>query len=276
MRGRPPRRGGPRDATSPGAEGGRVELAHLLDRLPVSRPLASHELVAEVLREAITSGHLRANDPLPQQEIATQLAVSHIPVREALRQLQSEGLVTFRPNYGATVTAHTPEEIREIYDIRVILETAAIRRASARLTDAALDEAEKLLKEAERTRDPAAWGTHDLDFHRIIYDLDDRPHLRELIDGLLRRVDRYWLQYGLMLEHRHEFEADHRSLLAALSDRDGERAARLLERHLTGAAEHLVAALDAKPVGEARQGAARNELQGRQHEGRRRRPRAGR
>lgn len=221
-----------------------VQLDRILRRLPAQPRLKSHELVAEVLREAITSGHLRANDPLPQQEIAAQLEVSHIPVREALRQLQSEGLVTYQPNHGATVTAHTPGEIREIYEIRVILETAAVRRAAGRLDEDALARAARSLKQAERAGDDASWGAHDLDFHRLIYALDDRPHLREIIDGLLRRVDRYWLAHGLMLAHRREFEADHRRLLAAMKARDGERAAALLERHLTGAAELLVSALE--------------------------------
>jgi len=208
-----------------------------------ARRLASHEFVAEVLRQAITSGQLRANDPLPQQEIAAQLQVSHIPVREALRQLQSEGLVTYQPNRGATVTAHSPQEIREIYAIRVILETAAIRDAAAHLPAAELDRAERLLGEAERQADPIGWGENDLDFHRILYDLAERPRLRELIDGLLRRVDRYWLVHGLWPRDRQAFEADHRRLLAAMRARDGERAAKLLARHLTGAAEKLIAAL---------------------------------
>jgi DNA-binding GntR family transcriptional regulator len=220
-----------------------VHLDRILQRLP-NRRLATHELVADVLREAITSGHLKANDPLPQQEIAEQLEVSHIPVREALRQLQSEGLVTYQPNRGATVTAHTPDEIREIYEIRAILETAAVRRAAARLDGKALDEAARILSAAEADEDDAAWGTHDVDFHRIIYDLDGRPHLKELIDGLLRRVDRYWLLHGLMLRHRREFEAEHRKLLAAMRAHDGEKAARLLQRHLAGAADLLVAALE--------------------------------
>jgi DNA-binding GntR family transcriptional regulator len=98
-----------------------VDLDRVLANLPRRRRQASHELVADVLREAITTGHLLANQPLPQDEIASQLRVSHIPVREALRQLQSEGLVTYQANRGATVTALTPAEIREIYEIRVIL-----------------------------------------------------------------------------------------------------------------------------------------------------------
>jgi len=236
----------PAAAAAPAARRARegLQLDRIARHRPGARRLASHEFVADVLRQAITSGHLQADDPLPQQEIAAQLQVSHIPVREALRQLQSEGLVTYQPNRGATVTAHSPEEIREIYDIRVILETAAIRDAAAHLPGAALDRAERLLDEAERQADPIGWGEHDLDFHRILYDLSERPRLRELIDGLLRRVDRYWLVHGLPPRHRQVFEAEHRRLLAAMRARDGERAVKLLAQHLTGAAEKLCAALD--------------------------------
>lgn len=202
-------------------------------------------MVAEVLREAITGGHLRANEPLLQDDIAAQLRVSHIPVREALRQLQSEGLVTYQPNRGATVSALSADEIREIYDIRVILETAAIRRAAPRLTEATLAEAARILDAAEAATDGATWGSLDVDFHQLIYDLGGRPRLQELIAGLLRRVDRYWLTHGLMLTHRREFEQEHRALLAALEARDAERAAGLLEQHLAGAAEYLVAAVEA-------------------------------
>jgi DNA-binding GntR family transcriptional regulator len=222
-----------------------VHLDQLLDRLPRRRKLATHELVAEVLREAITGGYLRANQPLPQDEIAAQLRVSHIPVREALRQLQSEGLVTYQANRGATVSALTPEEIREIYDIRAILETAAVRRATPRLTDATLAQAARTLDAAELAADGASWGSHDVDYHQLIYDLEGRPRLHELIAGLLRRVDRYWLTHGLMLKHRREFEQEHRALLAAISARDADRAAALLGEHLVGASEYLIAELDA-------------------------------
>jgi DNA-binding GntR family transcriptional regulator len=221
-----------------------VHLDQLLARLPRRRKLATHELVAEVLREAITSGHLRANEALPQDEIAAQLEVSHIPVREALRQLQSEGLVTYQPNRGATVSALTPAEIRELYEIRGILETAAVRRAAPLLTPAQLDQAAQVLGAAEAAGDGAAWGSHDVDFHQRIYGLEDRPRMQELIDGVLRRVDRYWLIHGLMLTHRARFEREHREILAALRARDGERAGALLAAHLAGAADLLVEAVE--------------------------------
>ncbi len=223
-----------------------MELEQVLAGMPRLRKQATHELVAAVLREAITTGVLRANQPLPQDEIAARLRVSHIPVREALRQLQSEGLVTYQPNRGAAVSALTPAEIREIYDIRVLLESAAVRRATPRLSGAQLARARDILAEAERVQDGAKWGALDVDFHQLIYFLDDRPRLGEMIAGLLRRVDRYWLSHGIMLTHRREFEQQHRDLLAALERRDAEAAAALLERHLTGAAELLTAELEAE------------------------------
>jgi DNA-binding GntR family transcriptional regulator len=234
-----------------------VDLTHLLDRIPRLRRQSTHEVVAAVLREAITTGVLRANEPLPQDEIAAQLKVSHIPVREALRQLQSEGLVTHQPNRGVTVAALTPEEIHEIYDIRAILETAAIRQAVPQLTATQLARAAALLDDAERATDGAVWGTLDVEFHRLIYALDDRPRLREMIDGLLRRVDRYWLSHGLMLKHRREWEAEHRALLGAIRAGDADLAAARLAAHLAGAAELLTTellGLDHPAAGGAKRG----------------------
>lgn len=221
-----------------------MQLNLVQRRLPRRPKVATHEMVADVLREAITTGHLRASEPLPQDEIAAQLDVSHIPVREALRQLQSEGLVTYQANRGATVSALSPGEIREIYEIRAILESAAVRRAASHLTADHFDRAERMLDLAEADQDGAAWGSHDVDFHQLIYDLDQRPQMRDLIEGLLRRVDRYWLIQGLMLRHRATFEREHRALLAALRERDADRAAQVLEAHLAGAAALLASAVE--------------------------------
>ncbi|HET8625156.1 MAG TPA: GntR family transcriptional regulator [Gemmatimonadales bacterium] len=223
-----------------------MQLEQVLAGMPRLQKQATHEMVAAVLREAISTGVLRANQPLPQDEIASRLSVSHIPVREALRQLQSEGLVTYQPNRGAAVSALTPAEIREIYDIRVLLESAAVRRATPHLGAHELDRARAILDEAEVVQDGARWGALDVEFHQLVYHLQDRPRLGEMIAGLLRRVDRYWLSHGLMLTHRREFETEHRELLAAVQRRDPNGAAALLERHLTGAAEFLVTELEAE------------------------------
>ena len=100
--------------------------------------------------------------------------------------------------------------------------------------------AARILDAAESATDGAVWGTQDVEFHELIYGLEDRPRMQELIDGLLRRVDRYWLIHGLMLTYRERFEREHRAILAALGERDAARAGGLLEAHLAGAAALLL------------------------------------
>lgn len=222
-----------------------LKIDQVLGRVKRPGRKATHEVVAAVLREAITSGQLKANQPLPQAEIAANLQVSHIPVREALRQLESEGLVTYQANRGAMVSALSSAEIREIYEIRAMLETGAIRRAVPNLTTENLVRAASLLDLAEQTDDGATWGALDMEFHSLVYHLDDRPRFQELITELLRRVDRYWLSYSLMLKYRDVFEREHRALLAALTARDADRAVALLDAHLVGACERLIAEIEA-------------------------------
>lgn len=207
--------------------------------------------MAAVLREAISTGRLKARQPLPQAEIAANLQVSHIPVREALRQLESEGLVTYQPNRGATVSALSSAEIREIYEIRALLESGAIRRAAPILPEESLVKAATVLDLAERSVDGATWGNLDMEFHTLVYHLDERPRLQELITELLRRVDRYWMSYGLMLKYRHEFESEHRQLLAALSSHDAGQAETLLIAHLNRACERLIAEIEKAEGGDA-------------------------
>lgn len=221
-----------------------MSINQALGRLKRAGRQATHEVVAEALREAIATGRLKARQPLPQAEIAANLQVSHIPVREALRQLESEGLVTYQPNRGATVSALSTSEIREIYEIRSLLESGAIRRAAPILPEESLVRAAAVLDQAEMADDGATWGKLDMEFHTLVYHLDERPRLQELITELLRRVDRYWMSYGLMLKYRQEFAAEHRGLLAALSARDAGLAETLLAAHLHGACDRLIAEIN--------------------------------
>ena len=228
-----------------------MSISNALGRLKRPGRQATHEVVADALREAITTGRLKARQPLPQAEIAANLQVSHIPVREALRQLESEGLVTYQANRGATVSALSTSEIREIYEIRALLETGAIRRAASLLPAENLEQAGLVLSQAERTDDGATWGNLDMEFHTLVYHLDQRPRLQELITELLRRVDRYWMSYGLMLKYRTAFETEHRELLTAISARDAARAESLLAAHLHGACDRLIAEIEKAEGGDA-------------------------
>ncbi len=107
-------------------------------------------MVADILREAILAGALKGGQPLRQEDLATKFRLSRGPVREALRQLEGEGLITFSPHRGAVVSELSLAEVQEICDIRIALETAALRFAIPHLSEDVLKRAEEILDEADQ------------------------------------------------------------------------------------------------------------------------------
>jgi DNA-binding transcriptional regulator YhcF (GntR family) len=135
---------------------------------PSQRPRV--DVIADALRHAIVSGTVAPGEPLRQDAIAADFGVSHIPVREALRHLAAEGLVTLKRNHGATVRGMSPDEALELLEIRGTLETQALRWALPKSDPALCDEAAHLLDEAERLEDPSAWLSINWRFHRLLTD----------------------------------------------------------------------------------------------------------
>src|SRR5438093_1254358 len=107
--------------------------------------------VVNVLREKILRGQIKAGEQLRQHAIAAELHVSRIPVREALRQLEAEGLVTIIDHRGAVVSGLSPEEILEMFEIRMVLESYLLRLSIPRLTDEDLKRSEQTLREYEQS-----------------------------------------------------------------------------------------------------------------------------
>src|SRR5260370_13902984 len=138
-------------------------------------------------RSAIVEGRVSRGEPLRQDAIARQFSVSAIPVREAFRQLDSEGWVTIEQNRGASVSLQSPDEAREIYEIRASLESLAIGIAIERHTDATLAEARKLLEAAANEPDPALYVVRNEQFHMSLHAPAERPQLMELIGTMHRR-----------------------------------------------------------------------------------------
>jgi DNA-binding GntR family transcriptional regulator len=206
----------------------------------MTRARTTPDAVAVTLREAIVRGILRAAQPLRADDIATQLGVSHIPVREALRQLEGEGLVTIYPNRGAVVSALSRADITEIYGIRATLEASALRHAVPRLTKAALRRASALLDEYELETDTRRWGELDLEFHATLYGLEDRPRLLGIINTLRNQVDRYFHVFPLAVKQRTAFQRDHRAILESCASGDVDDAVRHLEKHLERTANVLL------------------------------------
>lgn len=198
------------------------------------------DLIAEALRQAIQHGIFAEGQSLRQDEIATQFGVSRIPVREALRQLEAEGLVTFHPNRGAMVAILSPAAAQEICEIRIALETTALQLAIPQHTAADLDRAATILKETAQTTDPIQWADLNWQFHAALYAPANRSRLLSMIKMLHVNVDRYIRLQIQALDYRDLSQQEHYQLLAACQQRDEAAAVKILQHHIGAAAEQLV------------------------------------
>ena len=211
--------------------------------LPSSLALAERgstsRLIANALRTAIVDGTLAPGTPLRQDAIARHFSVSAIPVREALRQLESEGWAKVEMNKGATVAPLSADEAREIYEIRAALESLAIGLAIPAHTPASLRHAEALCKAASAETDPSLYVSRNEAFHLSLYEPAARPQLFEMIATLHGRGERYLrLKFGLP-SYKAESDREHAALLNAVRRGDAAQAQSLVTKHLLDTGELL-------------------------------------
>src|SRR5450759_2164820 len=128
--------------------------------------------VADKLRDQIIRGEISEGSQLRQDAIAAQYQVSRIPVREALRQLDAEGLIAIVPNRGAVVPALSPADIEELFAIRALLEPEVLKRSIPHLTEEDFSQAEAILRryvsELRREGHVSAWGRLNWEFHSTL------------------------------------------------------------------------------------------------------------
>jgi DNA-binding GntR family transcriptional regulator len=187
------------------------------------------EAAAEELRMRILSGALQEGAQLRQEILAAELGVSRIPLREALRLLEGEGLVTIVPHRGAVVSVLSPDEIGELFDLRLLIEPDLIRRAVPHMGPDDLREAEATLagyKAALEQRDVGAWGRLNTRFHLALYRPARRPRSFALAQTLLDQTDRYTRMQLLLTEGQLRAQQEHEGLLTACRRGEFERAGR--------------------------------------------------
>jgi DNA-binding GntR family transcriptional regulator len=199
--------------------------------------------IAAALRNAILQGRYDANQPLRQDQIAEELGVSKVPVREALVQLKAEGLVTFLPNRGAVVTELSAAEVDEIYTMRIALESKALERAIPKLQPADLIRAKSVLEIIEGEPDRAQWSELNWEYHSTLYQAAAMPRLLNTIEMLHNNVARYLLIYLDRLLAQDRSQKQHWAIYDACCQGDIAGANRQLTTHLHQACERLVAFL---------------------------------
>ncbi|MEV4342891.1 GntR family transcriptional regulator [Actinoplanes sp. NPDC049596] len=204
----------------------------------------SADAIADQLRSALRRGDFRPGARLVQEKIAADLAVSRIPLREALHMLAAEGLLVNQPNRGMVVAELGREEVDELFDLRLQLEPGLadeiVRGCRPRDVDALADLAEQIhLKGA----DAAGRAALNYQFHSRIYELSERRLSIRFIDQLLQLVEPYsrqWVRSGRDLKR---IDAEHRQMVDALRAGDAGALARVIVAHIMGARDHVLAAL---------------------------------
>jgi DNA-binding GntR family transcriptional regulator len=212
----------------------------------VATPNSTVDRVTDEIRRAVLNGTLPAASTFSIADLSTQLGVSHIPVRESLRRLEAQGLVTLRPGRSAMINPIDREELRSIYRLRQDIEPGIAGRACPMLTPEDLQEAERLLKEyVEGDHDAdTLWKVHR-QFHLALMRPAMTPWDLRILDQLWHASDRYtrvvFATYQLDTSERERREVAHRVVLDSARSRSAVEAKQALSEHL---AENELACLE--------------------------------
>ncbi|MEW9616166.1 GntR family transcriptional regulator [Shinella sp. S4-D37] len=190
------------------------------------------EMVRDGLRDAILGGVLGEGTQLRQDQLAEQYGTSRIPVREALRQLEAEGLVRIEPNKGAIVTSLSVDDVLEMLDIRIALECHALRFAIPEMVDEDFELAERILDDYNREPDPAHWGKMNWQFHWTIYAPCHRPRLLAMIEANYGHVNRFVRAQVSLAAGKDRPQQEHEQLLDLCRRAMTDEAIALLVSHI--------------------------------------------
>jgi DNA-binding GntR family transcriptional regulator len=190
------------------------------------------DAVAADIRQAILDGVLKGGQQLGQDELAAHLGVSRIPVREALRQLEAQGFVTFFPNRGAVVSALSAEEILEISEARILLESHSLMLAIPNMTVEDFREMEDIVSNTVSSLTSESQRDLNCEFHMVLYRPACRPYLLGLIKNLHDKSTQYRHLYYSRLQQAKQSTKEHSNLLEACRNRDPELAVDILRKHI--------------------------------------------
>ena len=199
---------------------------------------ATQEWVFQVLRSGIVSGNIPDGTQLKQDEISAALSVSHIPVREALRRLEVQGLVTIQPNRGATVTHLDADTIVEMMEVRANLSVMLLKKSAPFLTNDEYGELNTILDAEEKETDIQKSEDLNYRFHNLLFSHSKNSVAFLFMDLIHANIDRY-LRARFYGEEAMRLRSvkEHREIMAACRAKQYDRAADMLSDHILGAKE---------------------------------------
>ncbi|MGE8146358.1 GntR family transcriptional regulator [Pseudomonas frederiksbergensis] len=211
-----------------------------LNSIKVNGPIPAHlarSVIEETLRSAILDGRIPCGTALRQQDLADLFGVSRMPVREALRQLEAQALLNVVAHKGAVVAALVQGDAAETYELRILLESEALRRSIPLLETADFELAARYIDELETEHNYTEIGRLNRLFHMALYSKAPNRRLLRLVEDGLNEEERF-LRFNLEAMGLGKLsQEDHRNLLRAVEDRNIELSVELLEHHLNRGVE---------------------------------------
>jgi len=215
---------------------------------PPATRLIFRNQVIEALRAAILDGRLQPGQPITERQLAHDLQISRAPIREALRDLEKEGLIVTRPHKGTYVASFSDEDVQEIYTLRATLETMALGRAIDRASSADIDFLDGLIADLERhsTTDFNAMIRVDLAFHRRICELADHRRLLDAWDVLANQLRALYTITDVptlirsLYGYVDQMGAQHRPIVESFRRRDVAAGQRYIADHVSDVATTIV------------------------------------
>ncbi len=206
------------------------------------------EVLVDALREAILTGRYAPGTRLVQDDLAEAFGISRIPLREALRRLEGEGLVVISPNRGAIVRPLVPKDVVDLYDLRLALETLALRRAAERFVDlrASTRTRQTEARRAIAARNMPALFRLDRDFHADLAAASDNPHLIAALERQWSQIMRVMHAYFQVANYPTDVWHEHEAIADAVAHGQADLAVELLRTHLSESRDRILTHLRTK------------------------------
>jgi DNA-binding GntR family transcriptional regulator len=211
--------------------------------MKLKRPRTLREQIVFSLRESIIRGDLEPGQKLTEPELAEKLGISRTPIREAFRQLETEGFLTVVPRKGAMVSDLSRKEIEDFYEIKSVLEGYASRIAAERITENDIAKLTKINNQLEilaKKEDVEAFFKKNNEFHSVFINICGNEKLLDIWDNLIRRFVRFRLQALSVPGRLMNSVKQHRDIINALSKKDGSLSEALVVKHSLVSGEDLV------------------------------------
>jgi DNA-binding GntR family transcriptional regulator len=212
-------------------------------RKQIERHQTLREIILETIRDAILKGTMKPGERVSEPDLAERFGISRTPIREAFRQLESEGYLEVVPRKGAVVASLSERDIEEFYAIKIILEGFAARMAAEKLTEKDIDRLESInerLQQLAKEGDVKSFFRVHNEFHEVFIKASGNEKLLEMINQLVMRFKRLRLA-SLSQPGRMEISVEeHRNMIQAFKKHDGDRADSLVRHAATIGAGVLI------------------------------------